>query len=417
MKIIAIISRFLLGIVFIFSGFVKAIDPMGSTYKFIDYFTAFGMPFLEFIALPLAVLLSTAEFIIGICLFFGLRMKITAWAASIFMVFFTILTFFLAIFNPVTDCGCFGDAIILTNWQTFFKNLIFMVPTVIIFIKRNSYDEVFKPITEWIYVAAFSILIIGISIFGYRHLPIIDFRPYSAGTYIQDKMIIPEGAPQDKFESIFYYEKNGEVKEFTKDNYPWQDTTWKFVDAKHILIKEGYKPPIHDFVIENDFDGDITDMVLNAEGYYFLVVASTLDKSNLEGFQRLQDMLDYYKQYEIPGIVLTSSVEEEQIRFTEVSNTNFDFYNTDETTLKTIVRSNPGLVLLHEGTIIRKWHFNDLPSIENLSKNLIGDTIESYIMKKNKAFIYAFSFFSVLLILIFGSIKSYLKKLKLIKSS
>jgi len=411
MKIIAIISRFLLGVVFIFSGFVKAVDPMGSTYKFVDYFNAFGIPSLELLAFPLAILLSTAEFVIGIALFVGLRMRITSWAATLFMVFFTILTFFLAIFNPVTDCGCFGDAIILTNWRTFFKNLIFLIPTAVIFFYREKYNAIFCTKAEWLFVGVFSLFAIIISIYGYRHLPILDFRPYNVGTYIPEKMEIPEGAPQDEYESIFYYEKNGEVKEFNKDNYPWQDTTWKFVDAEHNLIKQGYIPPIHDFIIENETEGDITDVVLYSDGYYLIIVAPTLEKSNINGFMKMNEIASFVQQYNIPTICITSTVNDELLNFKQKINPVFEFYNTDEITLKTIIRSNPGLVLLYKGTIIDKWHFNDLPQLDEINENFIGKSISKYKHNQNTFLIFSLFFLSILILSIYGIIQNYLKRL------
>jgi uncharacterized membrane protein YphA (DoxX/SURF4 family) len=411
MKITAIISRFLLGIVFIFSGFVKAVDPLGSTYKFIDYFTAFGMPFLEHLALPLAILLSAAEFVIGISLIIGLRMKLSAIAAGAFMAFFTVLTFFLAIFNPVSDCGCFGDAIILTNWQTFFKNLFFLLPTVIIFLYRNKYSTIFDKKVEWLFVSVFSVLIIGVSIYGYRHLPIIDFRPYNIGTYIPEKMEVPESAPQDIYESIFYYEKDGEVRQFTKDNYPWQDTTWKFVDAEHILVKQGYIPPIHDFGIENKDQGDITEEILNKDGYYFLIVSSTLEEANIEGSIRINEFVGFYQQYNISSVCMTSSIHDEISEYKQKVNPLFDFYNTDEITLKTMVRSNPGVVLLHKGTIIDKWHYNDIPLTDELDINLIGNTILKYKDQKDSTLIYAFILFGILVFSFYGIFKNYYKRL------
>lgn len=411
MKIIAIISRVLLGTVFIFSGFVKAIDPLGSMYKFEDYFNAFGMAFLDILALPLAILLSAAEFIIGIALFVGLKMRITAWAASVFMLFFTILTFFLAIFNPVTDCGCFGDAIILTNWQTFFKNLVFLIPTLFIFLNRNKYNKLYKEVNEWIYLAVFTIFIVSVSIYGYRHLPLIDFRPYTIGTYIPSKMEIPEGAPLDEYESIFYYEKNGEVKKFNKSNYPWQDTTWKFVDAEHILIKQGYVPPIHDFIIENDTEGDITDLVLYSDDYYFLAISPTLEKSDLEGFKKINKIATFYQQYNIPTICLTSSINVDIQKFNTKIDPQFSFFNTDEITLKTMVRSNPGLILLYKGTIINKWHYNDLDEIKLKDDNLISSSILQFKREKNKLLTLIFVFAGIIILSVYRSLKVYFKRL------
>ncbi|MDR2040627.1 MAG: DoxX family protein, partial [Bacteroidales bacterium] len=212
MKNIAAISRILLGIVFVFSGFVKGIDPLGSTYKFIDYFTAFNLSFLSPLAFILAILMNAAEFLIGVSLILRLRMKVSAWAVFLFMCFFTVLTFILALTNPVSDCGCFGDALVLTNWETFFKNLVLMALALIVFLYRKKYEPVYRPVTEWICVVLIAGVIIGISVYCYRHLPLLDFRPYSVGANIPQGMTIPDGMPTDEFKTTLYYEKDGVVK-------------------------------------------------------------------------------------------------------------------------------------------------------------------------------------------------------------
>ena len=215
-NIISFISRLILGIVLIFSGFVKGVDPLGSTYKFTDYFNAFNIGFLEPFALVLAIILAAAEFSIGVSLLFRFRYRIGVWAVLVFMSFFTIITFILAITNPVSDCGCFGDAIIMTNWQTFFKNLI-LIPFVLhIFWFRASRKDVFTPPFSWLALMLFTLVFLGIEFHAYRHLPMLDFRPYSVGTYIPEKMSMPEGAPQDEFKTFLYYEKEGTVEESSR---------------------------------------------------------------------------------------------------------------------------------------------------------------------------------------------------------
>ena len=217
MKLLRLISRILVGIVFVFSGFVKAIDPLGSTYKFSDYFTAFGMGFLEPLAFPLAIFLSSAELIIGVTLLLSYRMKVMSWILLIFMSFFTVLTFILALTNPVTDCGCFGDALILTNWETFGKNVVIMAFTLIIFIYRKQYPEIRSAMVEWSVIVAFFLGSVFLSLYCYNNLPLLDFRPYSVGTNIPDAMTIPEDAPQAVYETRLYYKnlETGDVEEFS----------------------------------------------------------------------------------------------------------------------------------------------------------------------------------------------------------
>lgn len=374
MKIIRTISRIFVGAVFIFSGFVKAIDPLGSTYKFIDYFVAFGMEWAEPFAFSLAIILSVLEFVIGISLFLGIKVKLNSWGALIFMVAFTPLTFILALYNPVQDCGCFGDAVILTNWQTFWKNIIILIPTIIIFISRKKIISIFKNIIDWSIIGAFSIIIIGVSIYCYQHLPFFDFRPYKVGTYISDGMIIPEDAPHAIYENYIYYKKDEVVKEFTLDNLP--DSTWEWVESKSILIQEGYIPPIHDFSICSVEGDDITDLVLEDENYSFLLISYGLKESGTSAQEQINELAEYCNKNDYLFICITSSISEDIENFKNLTSATYDFYNMDEITLKTIIRSNPGLVLLKKGTIMGKWHYNDIPTIKELTENYLGFSLK-----------------------------------------
>ena len=210
MKAIRLISRIFVGLVFIFSGFVKGVDPLGSAYKFEDYFYAFGLEAIASWALPLAILMIAAEFIIGWALLIGVKIKPAAWGVMLFMVFFTILTLYLALEDPVEDCGCFGDAIILTNWQTFYKNLIIMVPTIIVFFGRKKIKPLFCCKVEWGIVLVGLAIIVGLSLYCLRHLPIIDFRPWKIGT-----SMIDENAAPPKSYVTYKNKKTGESKTFS----------------------------------------------------------------------------------------------------------------------------------------------------------------------------------------------------------
>ncbi len=364
-NILTFISRLILGIVFIFSGFVKGIDPLGSTYKFTDYFNAFNIGFLEPLALVLAIILAAAEFIIGVSLLFRFRYRLGVWALLVFMSFFTIITFILALTNPVSDCGCFGDAIIMTNWQTFFKNLI-LIPFVLhIFWFRAASQDSFRPLLSWLGIAVFAIVFLGIEIHAYRHLPLLDFRPYSIGTNIPAKMSIPEGVLQDEYKTYLYYEKDGTVEEFTEDNFPWQDTTWTYVDSKHVLVRKGYEPPIHDFTIVDETDIDITGSLLSDEGYSFLLVAAHLGHADTDALNYASRLAAWCGQAGHSFYCTTASGEEEIEEIRQTLDPAFGFHTTDEITLKTIVRSNPGLLLIREGTILAKWAYRDFPALDD----------------------------------------------------
>lgn len=380
------ISRIIVGLVFIYSGFVKAVDPLGSTYKFIDYFNAFNMSWATGLSFGLAILLSAAEFIVGIAVLLNLKIKLSSWGALIFMIFFTPLTFVLALTNPVHDCGCFGDALILTNWQTFWKNIILLIPVLFLFIQRKNIQSKLNPIEQWIISGLFLISISWISIYSLNHLPLLDFRPYNVGTYIPDKMDIPEGAPADVWESHFIYSKNGEEKSFTVNNLP--DSSWTFVDAKHELISKGYTPPIHDFSIVGNDGSDITDMVLASTNYNFLLVAYNLEKSSLKNQEKINKLAAYCQSMGYPFYCLTADGEEGVDKFISKTRATYPFYTTDEITLKTMVRSNPGLILIKEGTLLEKWNHNDIPEIENLSENITHQVISEYKKTGDKYYIY-----------------------------
>jgi len=380
MKILNLISRIIVGIVFIFSGFVKAIDPLGSTYKFVDYFMAFNMEFFSVLAFPLAVVLSALEFTLGFSLIFNTFKKLTVWTVSVFMLFFTILTFVLAIYNPVTDCGCFGDAIILTNWQTFYKNLIIMVFVAILFINKDKFLSAMGHIKQWSYILLPFLVSIIISVYCYQNLPFIDFRPYKIGTHIPEKMIVPDDAPRAEYETILIYEKDGVQKEFDLYNLP--DSTWKWVSTDNVLISEGYVPPIHDFTIQSLDGDDITDLILTDSKFTFLLIAYDLKSTSLKNIDKINAIANYaINDGTINFLGLTASLPNDIDDFIEKSEAPYLFYNTDEITLKTIVRANPGLVLLKNGTILGKWHHKNIPTVKGFEEMFFKNT--KY--KKDKA--------------------------------
>jgi hypothetical protein len=250
-------------------------------------------------------------------------------------------------------------------------------------------------------LSIFTLFIIGISLFGFKRLPVFDFRPYSIGSYIPEKMEIPEGAPQDEYESIMIYEKNGVQQEFSVENYPWQDTSWIFVDAKHILLKKGYEPPIHDFSIETIDGEDITDMVLFDESYTFLLIAYDLNKSVItyKTANKINKLAEYASENGYRFIGLTSSLNDIVEASIKKYSFNFEFCNTDEITLKTIIRSNPGIVLLKEGIILNKWHYNDIPEFSISENNILSGSISQLnsIANKNKRnALYLFAIIAIL---------------------
>lgn len=368
MEIIRTISRLITGIVFIFSGFVKAIDPLGLTYKLTDYFNAFGLEFLSPLALALAILLSSTELVLGVSLLYGYRMKIAAWAVLIIMSFFTILTLFIALTDPVKDCGCFGDALILTNWQTFIKNIILFVFVAVIFIDRNKYREIRGAVMEWIILVIVFIGTITLSFYSYNHLPPLDFRPFSKGSNIIEGMKIPEGAPEDVYETKLIYrnKSTGENKTFDIESIP-DSTAWEFISSESKLISKGYEPPIHDFTIVAPNGQEITEQVLQNPDYTFLLVSYNLKMANAEGLKEANNYFQIAQSlYGVDFYAITASISDEVFKIKDTLKLAYDFSNVDEIVLKTMIRSNPGLILLKNGTVIGNWHYNDFPQPEDL---------------------------------------------------
>jgi uncharacterized membrane protein YphA (DoxX/SURF4 family) len=380
MKYLTMAGRLILGVVFIFSGFVKSVDPLGSAYKFSDYFNAFKLSFLGFLALPLGVILSAFELVLGISLLLGYRRRITYRILFWFMGFFTLLTLVLALFNPVSDCGCFGDAIILTNWETFFKNVVLMLFVIPLFMLRDQ-DQPGKinRIREWIVIATFYVLMVGFSLWNLAHLPAIDFRPYDLGTVIQQEMEVPEGAPVDVYETeLIYREKaSGRTEGFTIEDYPRDTAMWEFVSSESRLVSKGFEPEIHDFAIMDQGGDDIVDQILSEDGYSLLMISHDLKKADKTALQRARD----WSQLEILAAgyrfyAVTATPSEEVNDIAISLDLGYAFYAADEIMLKTVVRSNPGFMLIRNGVIVGKWSYHDFPGVGDLNADwaeLIGN--------------------------------------------
>ncbi len=362
-------------IVFILSGYVKAIDPLGTQYKINDYVEALGMAGMvpDWVTLSTSVLLSATEFILGVMLFFAIGRHIATKVMVAFMTVMTLITLWLVVAQPISNCGCFGDAITLTNGETFAKNIVLLAisillawkPTLMIrFLSRGNSTIVFD----------YSIIfIIATSLYSLYFLPQFDFRPYKIGTNIKAATTIPDGAEQPEFETTFIMKKDGVTKEFTLENYP--DSTWEFVDSKTVKTKEGYVPPIHDFSIQTLQGDDITDDVLERKGYTFLLIAPQLEQANDSNFGQIDQIYEYAEEHDYPFICLTASNKKGIDRWQDITGAEYEFCNTDATTLKTVIRSNPGLLLLKDGTIIQKWSHNALPSTDGLNAPLNKLTI------------------------------------------
>ena len=361
-EVIANISRFILAAAFIFSGFVKAVDPLGFQYKIQDYLAAFGMAswFPSFFPLLGGIALSAIEISIGIFLFFGFLRTVASTLALMLMSFMTPLTLYLAIFNPVSDCGCFGDAWVLTNWETFIKNVLLLLAAIGAFKGRKMLVRFISQKMEWL-VSLYSLFFVfTLSFYCLDRLPVLDFRPYKVGKNILEGMTMPEGAKPSVYESVFILEKNGEKKEFTLENYP--DSTWTFVDTRTVLKEKGYEPAIHDFsMIELNTGEDITEDVLTDMGYTFLLVAHRIEEADDSNIDLINEVYDYSVEHGYKFYCLTSSPEEQIELWKDKTGAEYPFCQMDDITLKTMIRSNPGLMLIKNGTILNKWSDEDIP--------------------------------------------------------
>ena len=370
------VCRFVLAATFIFSGYVKAIDPLGTLYKLKDYAAAMSLNGLlpDWVLVGVAIALGALEFALGVFMLFAVRRHVVSRITLAFMTAMTVLTLWIFVADPVKDCGCFGDALKLTNGETLLKNMVLIACAALVAWRPVDMARFISRSNQWIvryYTVAYIVIT---SIYCLYTLPIFDFRPYHVGMNIKQGMEIPEGAEQPEFESTFLLRKNGETREFTLDNYP--DSTWEYVDTRTVQTKKGYEPPIHDFALTScDTGEDITEQVLTKKGYTFLLVSPRLAVADDSNFGDIDQIYEYAEENGADFYCVTASANDEIERWRDLTGAEYQFCNADETTLKTMIRSNPGLMLLKDGTIIDKWSHNALPQTDDLTAPLQQLTI------------------------------------------
>ena len=370
------VCRFVLAATFIFSGYVKAIDPLGTLYKLKDYAAAMSLNGLlpDWVLVGVAIALGALEFALGVFMLFAVRRHVVSRITLAFMTAMTVLTLWIFVADPVKDCGCFGDALKLTNGETLLKNIVLIACAALVAWRPADMARFISRSNQWIvryYTVAYIVIT---SVYCLYTLPIFDFRPYHVGTNIKQGMEIPEGAEQPEFESTFLLRKNGETREFTLDNYP--DSTWEYVDTRTVQTKKGYEPPIHDFALTScDTGEDITEQVLTKKGYTFLLVSPRLAVADDSNFGDIDQIYEYAEENGADFYCVTASANNEIERWRDLTGAEYHFCNADETTLKTMIRSNPGLMLLKDGTIIGKWSHNTLPQTDDLTAPLQQLTI------------------------------------------
>jgi uncharacterized membrane protein YphA (DoxX/SURF4 family) len=363
-NVIVQFSRIFVGILFIISGLIKLNDPLGFSYKLSEYFSepVFNIPFFEPFSLSIALFLVILEVFLGVMLLIGYKSKLTIWSLVLLIIMFTFLTFYSAYYNVVKDCGCFGDALHLTPWQSFTKDIVLLFFILILFFNKKSIKPLFGTTTQ----NSLAILTIVLCAFmGYwvlNHLPIKDFRPYKVGTNINEGMRIPDNAPKSVVEMIFIYKVNGVDKEFTEKDLMSLPTGATFVDRKDKVITEGYVPPIHDFAMEKD-GSDYKEEFLK-EPKLMIFVAYDLMKSDKEGLRKLEQLNLKAKSKGYKVIGMTASTPDDIAKTKKDFGYTFDFYFCDGIALKTIERANPSIVVLENGTITQKVHYNDIDNLD-----------------------------------------------------
>ena len=364
------LARLVLAIILLFSGFVKAVDPLGTQYKLQDYLEALGMGGMiaDWVLLGLSIALSTMEFVLGVLLLFAISRRLVTKIVLGVMVVMTCLTVWIYIADPVEDCGCFGDAIVLTNGQTLVKNIVLLALAALLAWKPLRIKRFISLRWQWITYYTAVAFIIAVSAYSLYFLPIIDFRPYHVGADIREKMSIPDGAPQPEYKTTFILEKDGRQQEFTLENYP--DSTWTFIDSKTVQTSEGYVPEIRDLAIQDMRSGDdMTEQILNDEGLTMLLISPHLEQASDAQFGEIDRLYEWAKEQGISFYCLTASGHRGIEQWIDMTGAEYPFCNVDETTLKTMIRSNPGLMLLKNGKVMGKWSHNNLPKPDEILKD------------------------------------------------
>lgn len=382
------VARFLVGGLFIFSGFIKANDPLGFSYKLKEYFEVFqadtGLSLFEafaHVALPFAILICASEIILGVMLLIGYRPRLTLWLLFAQIAFFTFLTFYSACYNKVTHCGCFGDFLKLRPWQSFWKDVALMVLITLLFAGRNNIRELFAPMVTSTLFLMGVVFSVAFPVYAYRNLPPLDFRAYAPGLSIKEGMKTSADYKAPVYESMLVYEniKDHSLKEFNNDAYMkskiWEDTlNWKWHETKNKLISEAVNPPkITDFTVTDLNGNNITDSILNDKSYSFWLVMHELALTETDEtlMAKVNDFNKLATEDHHKVIALTASGSKEIDDFKHKYNALYDFATVDNTVLKTMIRSNPGLMLMKDGKVIMNWHYHNFPTYSDAKQKFM----------------------------------------------
>ena len=363
MKLLVQLCRVLVGALFIFSGLIKLNDPLGFSYKLQEYFSpeVLNIPSLEPYALGIAVFVVVFEVILGVFLLIGYLPKFTVWALLGMIVFFTFLTFYAAYFDKVKDCGCFGDFLKLEPWESFWKDVALLVMIIILFVGVKHIKPILSRFGLTIAALLSFIFCLWLGYHVLMHLPVFDFRAYKVGDNLQQNMELPPDAQKAITDYHWTYKLNGEEKTVTtRGSAP--EAYDEIIGVETEEIRAADVPKIQDFSIETE-DEDLTQQFLEEEKL-LMIVSYALEKAEVEGLEKLKDVSEKAKKqgYTVIGLTTSNSRKKQEVK--RDFKLDFDFYLTDEKVLKTIVRSNPGLLILNKGTVMQKVHWNDIDELK-----------------------------------------------------
>ena len=371
------VGRILVGLLFIFSGLIKINDPLGFSYKLEEYFEVFHITFFNDFALAIAIILCSLEIILGFALLIGVRPVKVAWGLLLLIIFFAFLTFYSAYFNVVQTCGCFGDAIPLTPWQSFSKDLVLLLLIVAIFIKRKNIHPRFTSKTGDRLLIASVIISVGLGLYTYNFLPVMDFLAYKVGANIPTEMKMPPGALPDQYEQIYHLKnkKTGATKVMNDSEYMsskiWKDNDWAIIpgETESHLVKKGVTPKIQDLTIQDAQGNNYTSELFGNPFNNLIIVAYDLSHTDADALERLNAIaINLSQNYNTRTVMLTSNSAQSAGAFAKLHHLAFEIFYADEVPLKTMVRANPGVLLLKNGTVLGKWHYHSVPNYETLVK-------------------------------------------------
>ncbi|PUV21827.1 DoxX family protein [Sphingobacterium sp. DR205] len=374
--------RIFTGLLFIFSGFIKANDPTGFGYKLQEYFEVFHLTAFNEYATAMAVVICGFEILLGALLLFGVYANLVAWGLLLLILFFTFLTFYSAFFEVVTSCGCFGDAIPLTPWQSFSKDLVLLALILIIFFNRKQIRSIIKGSgNQFVVTLITAIISLGIGIYTVSYLPFIDFLPYKIGNNLPSLMVLPEGKQGDVFEQLYTMKnkKTGETKKVNDKVYMadklWEDESWEIIgEPESKLVKKGYDIPIPDLLITDADGADHTQEIIANPYYNIIIVAKDLSSTNIDAIQKInQTVTQMTKDYNgLRVVLLTASASKDAQYLSDKMQLIAEIYYADLIPLKSMVRANPGVLLLKGGDVMGKWHYNNFPDAKTIEDNFLS---------------------------------------------